>query len=118
MNKNKLTPQDVKPGMVINIVRAHAPDYYDACLVIATEGRVKISYTYLDYQEAYGGALIGKFSDTDKIYELTGDYRALVIKSVKKDLSRNKYDIEHLIDMVRLIEAMDERGKNTTIVDE
>lgn len=91
----------MKPGMVIQTGRGCI------CLILAKEGRGTVQYTHLDYQQAYGGALVGTIKGEEMIKVLKGKKRKAVINSIKKEVFRNLHDIEVYIDMIRLIEAME-----------
>jgi hypothetical protein len=94
----------MQPGMVIAISRTRK--YDDICLVIATNGFVEVSYTHLDFQDSYGGPLIGTIDGKEIIKVIRGNRRNFVIKKIKEDVFRNHRDIENTIDIIKLIEAM------------
>ena len=98
---------EIKAGMVIAIKRK--VKYDDIVLVLAKNGFAEVEYTFLDYQDAYGGALVGSIKGTEKVKVIVGEKRKAVIKSIKDDVFKNYFDLEHLIDMIRLIEDMERK---------
>ena len=105
----KIRAHKIKPGMVVGFRRGPKGNRFDdCCLILATKGLVDVEYTFLDLQQAYGGALVGTIGGKEEVRVLKGNKRKSVISKIKRDVFRNLHDIENLIDMVRLIEAMDE----------
>ena len=96
----------MKAGMVINIKRNK---YNDIALILAKSGRSNIEYTHLDYQDSYGGVMVGSITGTEKIQVITGAKRKYIIKKIKDDVFKYLHDVEHLIDMIRLIEDMERK---------
>jgi hypothetical protein len=100
----KLMASAIKPGMVICIKRNGK--WNDYCLVTAISGYSEIEYTHLDYQDSYGGLLIGSIKRDEVVKVMAGKERKLIISKIKDDVFRNLHDIENVIDTIRLIEAM------------
>ena len=98
---------EIKPGMVIAVQRG--VNYEDACLILATTGITNVEYTYLDYQDSYGGAMIGSINGEKKVKVIVDKNRAIVIEKIKNDVFKNLHDIEQLVDTIRLIEAMSDQ---------
>ena len=106
MNKKDfIEASKIKPGMVIGIKRRKK--YDDFCLVLAVTGHTKVEYTHLDFQDSYGGALIGSIDGTEYVKVIKGKKKQHIFNHIKDDIFKWKWDIEHLIDTLRLIEAMD-----------
>ncbi len=105
----KIKASKIKPGMVININRKGANNrkYEDICLVTATTGHTKVNYTHLDFQDAYGGLLIGTIDGLEEVQIIKGKRRKYILDHIKNDVFRNLHDIENIIDTLRLIEAME-----------
>jgi superfamily II helicase len=96
----------IKAGMVIAIKR---DKYNEIALVLAKKGFVNVEFTHLDYQDAYGDALVGSIQGTKKVKVITGLKRKYIIKKIKDDVFKYLHDVEHLIDMIRLIEDMERK---------
>lgn len=95
----------IKAGMVIGIKRRK--DFDDIVLVLAKTGFTKVSYTFLDYADGYGGALCSDIGGKEKVKVIKGLKRKAVLKSIKDDVFKNLHDIQNLIDTIRLIEDME-----------
>lgn len=100
----KIKASEIKPGMVIGIDRGD--NYKDTCLILAKKGFVEVEYTHLDTGEAYGGAMVGTIDGSTMVKVIRGKKRDKIIKTIKDEVFKNLHDIEYLIDMIRLIEAM------------
>lgn len=103
----KIPASKIKAGMVVAIKRK--VKYDDIVLVLAKKGFTEVEYTFLGYQNAYGGALVGSIKGTEIVKVIIGIQRKAVIKSIKDDVFKNYFDLEHLIDMIRLIEDMERK---------
>lgn len=105
--QNLIEASKIQPGMTIGIERQNKGQYDDYCLIIAKSGFTKVKYTHLDFQDSYGGALVGELEGKELVEVITGRKRQHIFEHIKNDLFKNLHDVEHLIDVMRLIEAMD-----------
>jgi hypothetical protein len=104
-NRNLIEASKIKAGMVIGITIKEPFD--DIVLVIAKTGHTKIDYTYLDFQDSYGGAYCGTLDGKKIVKVFKGKRRKQILNHIKDDVFQNLHDIEHLIDVIRLIEDME-----------
>jgi hypothetical protein len=101
-----INASEIKPGMIIGIKRNDK--YDDFCLIIATSGHVKVEYTYLDFQDSYGSTgYSGSIDGKERVKVIKGKKRKYIFNHIKDDLFKYKWDNEHLINTLRLIESMD-----------
>jgi hypothetical protein len=104
----KIKAAQIKPGMVICRKRKWKREIIeDLFLVTAISGRSKIEYTHLDYQDSYGGLLVGDIDGEEDVDVIKNERRKRIIKEITKEVWRNYHDIKNIIDTLRLIEAMD-----------
>jgi len=101
----KIKASAIKPGMVICIKRNGKFD--DFCLVTAVKGKSHVEYTHLDFQDAYGGLMVGSLSGDTEVKVVTGKERKHIISKIKDDMFKYLHDAENTIDTIHLIEAMD-----------
>ncbi len=105
-DKNLIKASEIKPGMTIAIKRK-GTTYDDFCLILAKSGHTNVEYTHLDFQDSYGGAMIGSIDGKELVKVIKGKKRQYIFDHIKKDIFKYKWDIEHIIDTLRLIESMD-----------
>lgn len=101
----KIKASQIKPGMLIEIER---DSYWDTVLVLTIKVAGGIEYQYLDLHEAYGGALNGFLEAEEEIKVVTGKERKRLIGIIKKEVYQTRREVDHLIDMIVLIQAMEE----------
>lgn len=104
-NKDFIEASKIKPGMIIGIKRK--VKYDDFCLILAVSGSTTVEYTHLDFQDSYGGAMIGSIDGKERVKIIKGKKRQYIFDHIKEDVFKWKWDNEHLINTLRLIEAMD-----------
>ena len=107
----KIKASAIKPGMVICIKRDTG--WNDFCLVTAVRGKMDVEYTHLDFQDSYGGLMVGSLSGDTDVKVVSGKERKHIISKIKEDMFRYLHDAENTINTLRLIEAMDTRTANT-----
>lgn len=101
----KIKAREIKPGMVIN-TRPNDNDVYGYCLVTACSGYVDISYTHFNYNDSFGGQMVGTLNGKDKVLLITGETRNSIIKNIKDDVFKALHYAERNVDLIRLIESM------------
>jgi hypothetical protein len=97
----------IKPGMVICFKRNGK--FNDFCLVTAVRGKTKVEYTHLDFQDSYGGLLVGTIDGSEKVKVVEGDQRKHILSKIKDDVFQYLHDVENIINTLNLIEAMGEK---------
>ena len=102
---NMIQASAIKAGMVIAIKRKEK--YDDIALILAKKGFTDVEYTHLDYQDAYGSAMVGSIKGAEKVKVILGIQRQAVIKSIRNDVFKYLFDVEHLIDTLNLIQDME-----------
>lgn len=107
----KIKASAIKPGMVICIKRDTG--WNDFCLVTAVKGKSPVEYTHLDFQDAYGGLMVGSLDGDTEVKVVLGKERKHIISKIKDDMFKYLHDAENVIDTLHLIEAMDRNASNT-----
>ena len=106
----KIKACQIKPGMVIRMTRKWKKrNIEDISLVTATEGKVKVKYTHLDFQDAYFGLLAGTLDGETEVNVIVGKKREQVIDKIFREVIQNLSDIQNVIDTIRLIKAMERK---------
>lgn len=104
----KIKASQIKPGMVISTNRKwRRKEIENIFLVTATKGKVNVEYTHLNFQDAYGGLMVGSIDGEQEVRVIKGEKRKFIIEEITKDVFRNLRDIENVIDTLKLIEAME-----------
>lgn len=103
----EIKASEIKPGMVICVKRDTG--WNDFCLVTAVRGKTHVEYTHLDFQDAYGGLMIGSLSGDTKVKVVLGKKRKSIIYKIKEDMFKYLHDAENTIDTIHLIESMSMR---------
>lgn len=90
----KIKACEIKPGMVIGISRGKLDAKFpDIALVTATKGIYSVEYTHFNFQDAYGGQMVGTLKGSTKVKVITGKQRQHVIKTILTEVFRNLHDI-------------------------
>ncbi len=97
----KIKVRDVKPGMTVKFSK------YGTSLILAKAGRVEVKYTHLEKLDAFYGPLVGWIDGEKKVEVVTGKRRQKAMYEIKAEVFRSLHDIENVVDMIRLIEAME-----------
>lgn len=105
----KIKACQIRPGMVVCFKRNGK--FNDFALIIAVKGKIKVEYRHLDFQDSYGGSLIGTINGSENVQVILGEERKRIISKIKDDVFQYLSDVENLIDIIRLIEEIGEKNE-------
>jgi hypothetical protein len=106
----KIKAFNIKPGMVIEITRVVGKPvrkFPDIALVLAVTGRDIVEYTHFNFQDAYGGQMVGTLNGHNTVKVITGEQRHHVIEVILTEVFRSLHDANQNVDIIKLIQAMD-----------